>query len=166
MKISVWAIIILLIPVLCFSQEENKNAEPMKSEIMQTESYEQQDPVLDPVYTYIGIPDEISEICSSFFDTLIKETPAKAYEILLNGSPLNENHDKVKEQILQTKKAIDIYGKISGFEQAGADYVSLSYVNVKYLSLHPFNPILWTFTFYKSPVKGWIVLNLKYTDTF
>jgi len=121
---------------------------------------------LDPVYTLIGIPTEINQKCVTFFNMLINGNIDKAYEELLINSPLIRNKDKVKEQIIKTTQAIELYGKITGHEQAGAEYTSISYVKVKYLSLHPFNPILWTFTFYNSPIVGWIVLNLKYTDTF
>lgn len=121
---------------------------------------------IDPVYTLIGIPTEINQQCAAFFNTLINGDIEIAYNELLKNSPLIRNKDKVKEQIIKTTQAIELYGKITGHEQAGAEYTSISYVKVKYLSLHPFNPILWTFTFYNSPAIGWIVLNLKYTDTF
>ncbi|ROL61463.1 hypothetical protein D9V86_05565 [Bacteroidetes/Chlorobi group bacterium ChocPot_Mid] len=121
---------------------------------------------MDPIYTLIGIPTEINQKCLSFFNLLINNEIEKAYNELLKNSPLERNKDKVKEQIIKTTQAIELYGKITSSEQAGAEYTSISYVKVKYLSLHPFNPILWTFTFYNSPTIGWIVLNLKYTDTF
>jgi hypothetical protein len=121
---------------------------------------------MDPIYTLVGIPTEINQKCVTFFNTLINGKVENAYNELLKNSPLARNKDKVNEQVMKTTQAIELYGKISGSEQAGAEYTSISYVKVKYLSLHPFNPILWTFTFYNSPSIGWIVLNLKYTDTF
>ncbi len=121
---------------------------------------------MDPVYTLIGIPTELNQKCIDFFNILMTGDVEKAYTEFLKNSPLIRNKDKIKEQVMKTNQAIELYGKITGHEQAGAEYISVSYVKVKYLSLHPFNPILWTFTFYNSPTIGWIVLNLKYTDTF
>ena len=121
---------------------------------------------MDPIYTLIGIPTELNKKCIDFFEVLITGEVERAYNEFLKNSPLIRNKDKVKEQVIKTAQAIELYGKITGHEQAGAEYTSISYVKVKYLSLHPFNPILWTFTFYDSPTIGWIVLNLKYTDTF
>ena len=121
---------------------------------------------MDPIYTLVGIPAEINQKCLAFFNQLINNEIEKAYKELLKNSPLERNKDKVKEQVIKTTQAIELYGKITGSEPAGAEYTSISYVKVKYLSLHPFNPILWTFTFYNSPSIRWIVLNLKYTDTF
>jgi hypothetical protein len=113
-----------------------------------------------------SIPVEVDERCSAFFKSLMTETTIKAYMDLLKGSPLSQNEDKIKNQVDKTLEAVKAYGKITGYEQAGAEYISLSYLKVSYLSLHPFNPLLWTFTFYNSPTIGWIVLNLKLTDTF
>jgi|GEM_PF-1323313 len=121
---------------------------------------------MDPVYSLIGIPTEINQKCVTFFNTLINGQVEKAYNEFLKDSPILRNKDKVKEQVIKTTQAIELYGKISASEQAGAEYTSISYVKVKFLSIHPFNPILWTFTFYNSPIVGWIVLNLKYTDVF
>ena len=121
---------------------------------------------LEAVYPTTSIPTEVDERCSAFYKALMTEAAGKVYEGLLKGSPLIRNEEKVRNQVVKTLQAIELYGKISGYEQAGAEYISQSYLKVSYLSLHPFNPIFWTFTFYNSPSIGWIVLNFKYTDTF
>ena len=92
------------------------------------------------------------------------EAANKAYNDLLDGSPIKINDDKVKNQVIKTIEAIELYGKIEAYELIGSDEISTSYMKVKYLSLHAYNPLLWTFTFYNSPKNGWIVINMKLTD--
>lgn len=112
------------------------------------------------------IPDGIQQKCSDFFNSLMKETVSEAYNNLFRGSPISRNQDKIRNLVVSSSKAIEIYGKIFGFEPVGIKAMSPSYYKVKYFSLHSLNPIEWTMTFYKSPTIGWIVLNFKFSDTF
>ncbi len=111
-------------------------------------------------------PENVTNKCENFFESLMNESADKAYDKLLRGSPLIMNEDKVKNQVLQTLKAIDLYGAVKGYERSSIKFISPSYMKVTYLSLHSLNPLRWKFTFYKSPTVGWIVLNIKYTDLF
>ena len=112
------------------------------------------------------IPDDIRQRCSEFFNSLMKETVSEAYNNLFRGSPISRNQDKIRNLVVSTTKAIEIYGKLYGYETVGINKLSPSYSVVKYFSLHSLNPIEWTITFYKSPTIGWIVLNFKFSDTF
>lgn len=116
------------------------------------------------IETFDVLPTDVSKKCTNFFKSLMTEAASKAYNDLLDGSPIKINDDKVKNQVVKTLEAIELYGKVEGFEQIGADEISSSFMKVKYLSLHLYNPLLWTFTFYNSPKNGWIVLNMKLTD--
>ncbi len=109
-------------------------------------------------------PIEVNLICIDFFNSLILGDITKAYNELLKGSPILKNEKKLKLQKDKTEEAIKIYGKILGYESISVNYLSNSYVTVKFITLHNFNPLLWTISFYKSPSLGWLVINLKLTD--
>lgn len=147
---------------IVIAQEETSGNKTENSELRGTANV----PILESVYTGGSIPQDVDEKCTKFFKSIMADSTGIAYDELLKGSPLIRNEEKVRNQVVKTLQAVELYGKINGFEQAGAEYTSQSYLKVSYLSLHPFNPILWTFTFYNSPLAGWIVLNFKYTDTF
>ncbi|MFA6570085.1 MAG: hypothetical protein WCT77_02500, partial [Bacteroidota bacterium] len=64
----------------------------------------------------------------------------------------------------QTKKSIQLYGPIKGYEPVSSEIVTESLVRLRYFSLHTDFPMRWIFTFYKSPSRGWIVINIKFDD--
>ncbi len=129
------------------------------TELLETEN-EFKSPETNP------IPDDIRQRCSEFYNSLMNETVSEAYNNLFRGSPISRNQDKIRNLVVSTTKAIEIYGKLYGYEAVGINKISPSFSIVKYFSLHSLNPIEWTITFYKSPTIGWIVLNFKFSDTF
>jgi hypothetical protein len=161
MKKIIIAIIFLSFSYIGFSQQVAKPLEP----ISPVETIDNSTPNIDGVVSiYDVLPTVVSNKCTAFFKSLMTEAANKAYNDLLDGSPIKINDDKVKNQVIKTVEAIELYGKIEGYELIGSDEISTSYLKVKYLSLHAYNPLLWTFTFYNSPKNGWIVLNMKLTD--
>jgi hypothetical protein len=110
------------------------------------------------------IPPDLRTRCSSFFETIITLDYDKAFTNLLKDSPLNKKTEQVKNLIEQSKRAVTMYGKLKNFEAVNAEFVTDSYIRVRYLALQTEYPLRWVFTFYKSPQYGWVVTNIKFDD--
>ena len=112
----------------------------------------------------IGVPNEIQSSCAQFFKTLISSNIDKAFEDILQNSPINKKIEQLKSLKQQTKKSMQLYGLIKGFEPVSSEIVSESMLRIRYLALHDDYPMRWIFTFYHSPTRGWIVINIKFDD--
>jgi hypothetical protein len=113
---------------------------------------------------FIGVPDELISKTSVFFDNIIKLEIVKAFDGILADSPLSEKKEARKQLISQTKKAMEIYGNLKGYEAVSSEMISASYIRLRFLGLHENYPMRWIFTFYNSPELGWIVTNIKFDD--
>lgn len=110
------------------------------------------------------VPPELLDRCSMFFDLLVTKELDLAYKALLKNSPLKKKDNELSNLLKQTRRAYRLYGDISGYEPVSGEVVSPSYMRLRYISLHPDYPMRWIFTFYKSPLRGWIVCNIKLDD--
>lgn len=111
-----------------------------------------------------GLPREISKVCNDFFRALVAGTPDLAFQRMLATSPLGNKKDQAIKRVETFNKAVDVYGAVKGYEFAGSDAGSESLLKVKYISLHEQFPLRWFFTFYKSPVRGWTIINMTFDD--
>jgi hypothetical protein len=100
----------------------------------------------------------------NFFETLKSEDINKAYEVLLQNSPIMNQKEDLNNLVVQTRRAIGLYGKIYSNEPVYADIVSNSYIRLNYLGIHSNYPVRWIFTFYRSPKHDWIITNIKFDD--
>lgn len=113
---------------------------------------------------FLGIPKELKEKCDNFFDVLLKSGVEKAFKDLLRESPISNKKEQVDNLISQTKKANSLYGMIKGYEPISSEIAALSLIRLRYLGLHPDSPTRWVFTFYNSPTRGWMIVNIKFDD--
>jgi hypothetical protein len=111
-----------------------------------------------------GLPREISKSCNDFFRALVGGNPDAAFQKMLGTSPLGNKKDQAAKRVETFNKAVEVYGAVKGHEFAGSDAVSESLVKVKYITLHEQFPLRWFFTFYKSPVRGWTIINMTFDD--
>ncbi|MFP4528002.1 MAG: hypothetical protein ACLFQX_05585 [Candidatus Kapaibacterium sp.] len=112
----------------------------------------------------INIPPEIKDRTEQFFNTILEGRVESAYRQFLKNSPLAEKESDIANLITETRKSFELYGKALEFEAVEAEYVTPSYIRLKYLGLNEDYPTRWMFTFYKSPSKGWIVTQVKFDD--
>ncbi|MGQ9819036.1 MAG: hypothetical protein ACUVQ1_03830 [Candidatus Kapaibacteriales bacterium] len=112
----------------------------------------------------LGVPQDILDLCSKFFNTIIENKIEKAFEDLLTNSPLQKKKDELEKLILETKRANLLYGMIKSYEPVSSDIVSESFIRVRFLAYHTDFPMRWVLTFYKSPKFGWIVVNIRFDD--
>lgn len=109
-------------------------------------------------------PLEIQISCNTFFKTLISTNVDRAFDDLLKKSPLLQKIENIKNLKLQLNRANELYGPMRGFEPVSAEAVSESLIRLRYLGLHVDFPMRWIITFYNAPLRGWIVINMKFDD--
>jgi hypothetical protein len=112
----------------------------------------------------INLPEVIEKKINMFFDTIIEGETVLAFRELMRNSPLKEKEDEIGNLISETKKSFELYGKLLGYEAVEAEYITGSYMRLKYLGLNEKYPTRWMITFYKSPSQGWMVTNIKFDD--
>lgn len=117
-----------------------------------------------PQADFNGMSHDVSKICRDFFGRIVAGNPDLAFEKLLNSSPLGNKKDQSAKRVSTFNKAIEVYGAVRGYEFAGAENASESLVKARFITLHEQYPLRWFFTFYKSPVNGWIVINMAFDD--
>ncbi len=110
------------------------------------------------------VPTVLKNKVHVFYNTLQNEQIEKAYEELLTNSPIKKNTEDLNNLIIQTKRAIGVYGKIHGYEPVSAELVSNSYIRLNYLGIHSNYPVRWIFTYYRSPKHDWIITSIKFDD--
>ena len=111
-----------------------------------------------------GVPDVLKEKMNRFFTNLIQTEVDTAFSILLENSRLTEKKDQLKALIKQTQLANDRHGDIRDYEAVNSEFVTESYLRLRYIALHKYAPMRGIFTYYKSPEKGWIVVNVKFDE--
>ena len=111
-----------------------------------------------------ALPKEIVGLSAEFFKLLMVGNTSEAFQKLLKNSPISDKPEQIKQLVDQAKRAEDIYGLMKGFERVGSESVAESYIRLRYIALHDKYPMRWIFTFYKSPSKGWIAVNVKFDD--
>jgi hypothetical protein len=117
-----------------------------------------------PISISTEAPQEIVNRCSIFFKRLMTPEFESAFDLILKDSPIIKEKEKVNNLITQLKKSISIYGVMGGYEAVSSYKVTESLYKLNYITLHTEIPMRWIITFYKSPQKGWIVINIKFDD--
>jgi hypothetical protein len=123
-----------------------------------------QKPTVNESKYFANIPKEILSSCSQFFKLLNSSDVDLAYDNILKNSPIAKKEEQVKNLKEETLKSFKLYGKLESFEPVNSETVSESLIRVRYISIHADYPMRWIFTFYKSPPRGWIVINIKFDD--
>jgi hypothetical protein len=112
----------------------------------------------------INIPAEVRAMLNNFFDGLKQNNVEIAFEDFLKNSPLKDRKEDIQNLKEQTTRAIKIYGKFYGAKYVSGNQASDFYLRLRYLGLYEKYPMRWIFTYYKSPVLGWVVTNIKLDD--
>lgn len=111
-----------------------------------------------------GLPRELMDLTDVFFKAVIKGDSKKALEKLLKDTRMAEKEETMKGLLETVKKANEIYGDIRAYEIVSYESVSPSFTRLRCIAIHPDFPMRWVFTFYRSPIKGWVTINVKLDD--
>lgn len=113
---------------------------------------------------FLGVPDELIEKADNFFDGIINSDISAAYKEFLRYSPVGDRTEAVTNLIEETKRSIELYGKIQRVEPVSSEMVTPSFLKLRYIALHTKLPMRWLITYYNSPEIGWIIINVKFDD--
>lgn len=111
-----------------------------------------------------NVPPELKAKTIKFFNSLIDNKVAAAYDDFLFGTPLGKKVEDVNSLKKQTTRAFELYGVLKGYDPVNFEMIGTSFIRIRYLGLHSRFPMRWIFTYYKSPEQGWIVTNIKFDD--
>ena len=107
-------------------------------------------------------PDPAAAI-EAFFLALKAGQVDAAYEGLVKGTIIAERKENVNELKESTKKALDHYGPVSGFEVVDTLKVGESLLRQTCVSLNQDLPLRWRFYFYRSE-GGWKIVDMRVDD--
>lgn len=111
-----------------------------------------------------NVPKELNDITSHFFSLIAAGDIRTAFTDLLKNSPLASNVEQVDNLVMQTRRTIELYGEFKRHEIVRANILGESLFRLHYFALHRDFPVRWVLTYYKSPVKGWVLTNIKFDD--
>lgn len=114
--------------------------------------------------SFKSVPAELKTRTQTFFNDLMINKVDEAFDKLLQNSPITKKTEEILALKRQTKRSFELYEVIKGYEPVNNQFVSNSYIRLRYIGLHTKYPMRWVFTFYKSPDLGWIVTDIKYDD--
>jgi hypothetical protein len=110
------------------------------------------------------VPKMIRENITDFFTIMFDGNYEKAYQKILEKSPLINDKENLDKLIKETAKIDKFYGKLTEFEFCKTEIVTKSYIRISCLGLCSKHPMRWVFTYYHSPELGWLVTNIKFDD--
>ncbi len=102
------------------------------------------DPLIDPLDARV----------SRFLEGISAGMTQTAYQELLSGSPLLKQTEALEDLVQKTDQLKDRYGPYREFEQIGARPVGKDLVLLKYLYKCEDFPVVFYFTFYRTPGRG------------
>ena len=108
-------------------------------------------------------PEDPGAVISAFFLALKSGQVDAAYEALVRGTIVAERKENVGELRESTKKALDSYGPVGGYEVVDTLQVGTSLVRQTCISLNQDLPLRWRFYFYKSG-GTWKIVDMRVDD--
>jgi hypothetical protein len=91
---------------------------------------------------------------SSFLEGVSRGTQQAAYEELLRGSQLVTQTEAVEALAQETAQIEQKYGQYREFERVDAKQIGKDLVLMRYLYKCDNFPVVWYFTFYRTPTRG------------
>lgn len=110
-----------------------------------------------------AVPDPVAKEVSSFFETLQKNEVEKAYQLIMEGSPIGTTSQQVQNLMNQTKNAISLYGSFGSYEFLSTESIGTSVIRITYITKNQGYPLRWAFTYYK-PGQSWILIHVVFDD--
>lgn len=118
---------------------------------------------LDPAVETLGAK------VSQFLDAVGRGSTQAAFKDLLEGSPLARRSEAVTALVEQASKLKDRFGEYRASERIMAKRIGSDVVLMRYFYKCDDFPVVWYFTFYRSPTRGeadpgtgWRVITVRF----
>lgn len=99
----------------------------------------------------------------AFFLALQAGRVEAAYETLVRGTVIADRREDVEQLMERTKRALDSYGPITGYETLDVSESGSRLVRHTCISVNEDLPLRWRFYFYRGP-EGWKLIDLRVDD--
>jgi hypothetical protein len=106
---------------------------------------------------------EPGELIASFFLALKSGQVEAAYDSLIRNTIISERQENARELMASTKKAIDGYGPVAGYEVVDTLQVGTCLVRQTCVSLNKDLPLRWRFYFYRTG-GVWKIVDIRVDD--
>jgi len=116
-----------------------------------------------PAVVTSTVPPEPSQIARAFFGLLGEGNVDAAYAELMKGSSIAERPDEVKSLKNKTRQAIDLFGRVHGYDLVELKPVGERLMRTTYISLGHQYPLRWRFYFYKAE-DDWRLIDIRVDD--
>lgn len=121
------------------------------------------EPAASPTPAPASKPADPAAVISAFFLTLKSGQVEAAYESLVKGTIIAERKENVNSLMESTKKALDSYGPVKGYEVIDSLAVGSALLRLTCISLNEDLPLRWRFYFYKSE-GSWRIVDMRVDD--
>ena len=111
---------------------------------------------------------EVAEIAvRDFLNELVEDRADKAVATLLEGSPLAQDAEKLKQLKEQIKRAKQLYGDFIQGEKIRIDRSGNSMIRTVHVLNCSRFPVIWRMMFYRSgPTEKWVVVSLRFDTDY
>jgi hypothetical protein len=121
------------------------------------------EPEASPALSAKHKPDEPGALIGAFFLALKSGQVDAAYAALVRNTIIAERKENVNELMTSTKKALDSYGPVNGYEVVDTLQVGSNLVRQTCISLNQDLPLRWRFYFYRSG-GVWKIVDIRVDD--
>ena len=118
---------------------------------------------IDPNPGQLKLDADLGKKIGDFFLAIRKKKIDEAYDQLTKGSKIADKAEDVATLKKQTKKAVDFFGEIQGYEVIAVHPVGTQLLRVTYLSLGKDMQLRWRFYFYRSE-SNWKLVDIGVDD--
>jgi hypothetical protein len=100
------------------------------------------------------VVEQLHEKVSLFLESISHGSALNAFEKFLIGSPLLKKTADSRALVKKTGEFTGLYGEYRAFERISAKRIGNDLVLMKYLYKCETFPVVWYFTFYRTPPRG------------
>jgi hypothetical protein len=111
----------------------------------------------------VAQPGDPGELAQGFFRTLQSGQVLKAYQDMWRDTLMDKKQAELESAATQTAAAMQIYGKILGWEQVSEATISPSFIRRVYLVKTENAPLFFRLQFYRAGAR-WVVWRLDFAD--
>ncbi|MEI6034706.1 MAG: hypothetical protein WCS65_10555 [Verrucomicrobiae bacterium] len=108
-------------------------------------------------------PEDPGALIGAFFMALKSGQVDAAYDALVRNTIISERKENVRDLKESTKKALDSYGPVAGYDVVGTLQVGSNLVRQTCISLNEDLPLRWRFYFYRSG-GVWKIVDIRVDD--
>lgn len=113
-------------------------------------------------FLHTDVPIGIENELNSFYNLLAEKKYDNAFDFLFKNYSNENKKQSINSLKTEYKKTVELFGELKNFDKVKTERIGKSMLRLTYLGLHDKYPSRWTFSYYKSPTKNWILINTQF----